>query len=97
MIRLREAARLLTAAVEAGLTVWPEGSELVVKGPPRSAALAKRVLDSKDVLIPMLADRRFEIIDCPGESCDQSVLLIDSEGWCQAHQMSITVIERTCG
>ena len=41
-------------------------------------------------------DRRFEILECPGDDCERSVLLIDGSGWCPAHRMTITVIERAC-
>ena len=94
--RLLAAAKLLALAVEAGLVAWPEDDQLVVKGPLDAEPIARQLLENKSLLLPMLKDRRFEIITCAGDDCAQAVLLIDGEGWCPAHKMTIKVIERAC-
>ena len=84
------AAKLLSEAATAGLLVLPNGEHLLVKGPRRAEPLAKRVLEHKYLLLPLLEEKRFEIVDCFGDDCRERVLLIDGEGYCRAHAMIIT-------
>lgn len=96
MRQIRAATQLLSVAVEAGLSVWPEGERLCVKGPVEAESIAKQILENKALLLPLLSDRRLEIVVCPGDDCEELVLIIDGEGFCTNHGMTITVIARVC-
>lgn len=87
---MRAAARLLSEAADAGLLVLPDGEHLMIKGPRTAEPLAKALLANKRLLLPLLEDKRFEIVACFGDECRERVLLIDGEGYCRKHSMTIT-------
>lgn len=49
-----DAVALLAEARAAGLEVRAEGDRLIIRGPRRAEAVARRLLDAKPVLMPVL-------------------------------------------
>lgn len=88
------ASRLLSQAVEAGLQVWPEGDHLCVQGPEAAEPLALRLLENKSVLLPLLAEKRLKVVVCPGDECNERLVVIDGEGWCPGHKVWVQFVER---
>jgi len=45
----------------------------------------------KEEILAILKRGKVEVITCPGDDCDQRVLLVNGVGRCHQHNMSISV------
>lgn len=56
--------------------------------------LHEALVERKAELLTMLSKGTVKTISCPGDNCGADVVVIDNQGYCPMHRMTITIIEK---
>lgn len=77
-----------------GILLEPDGNMLAVdpieKLRPDEVDAIRR---HKQEILSLFAAGRFQVALCPGDECDELLLVVDGESYCKRHQMAIRFIE----
>ncbi len=89
------ATRVLKAVVSFGLLVRPRREQIVTEGPAVAAQMvANTIRDNAKTILPFLKNGRLAARRCLGDDCEQPILFIDGEGYCQKHGMTTQFFNR---
>ena len=74
--------------------VLTDGEDIVIRFNPAThlpESLVVELRKRKAELLCLLADK-VEFIICPGSDCSEQVMLVDGQGYCSRHSMTVTIL-----
>lgn len=87
----------LRELVVKGVELWVEGDDLRYRAPRGVLTFELRETASRyrQEIVAALNKGVIKTIACPGDECDARVLLVNGQGYCPEHKMTVTVLDRT--
>ena len=88
------AIELLQEVSARGVVIEPSGGRLRVDAPRGviTPELREALTSQKEELLRVLSTTLVETVPCPGDECNERLVLVDGVGYCKHYQMSVRFV-----
>jgi hypothetical protein len=78
-----------------GVIVEPAGDMLAVDPIEKlEPAELEAIREFKQEILSFFASGRFRLVECPGNACGETLLVMDGESYCHSQGMSVRFVDR---